>query len=222
MKRDFLLNIDKENPGHAYIILGDQAKRKAWIESFVDFLEVDFADLFFLESLDKIKIQDIRNLQHQISLKPHSSRYKIAVIENANTMTLEASNAILKTLEEPSQNSIIVISTKSEEDLLATVTSRARKIKVFSNSTEPVNKEDKELISSISKMSVKEKFDLAKKISSNNESENFINKLIIILREKMLGKEISVELVEKIQNYRKIFNSNANKRFILENIFLEI
>lgn len=222
MKKDFLLDIDKENPGHAYVILGDQEKRQSWIKSFIDFLKIDPADLFFLESLDKIKIQEIRSLQHQIGLKPHSSKYKVAVIKNAYMMTLEASNALLKTLEEPPQNSIIILSTKTEEDLLATVISRTRKIKVYPSSIKTVDEEDRKAIDSLFKMTVKEKFDLAKKLSNNNHPENFINKVIIVLRENMLKGEVSVDLVEKIQKYKKIFTTNANKRLILENIFLEM
>ena len=77
----------------------------------------------------EIKIEQIRELRHQLSLSPYSADHKIALIEKADWLTNEAGGAFLKTLEEPSRKSLIILTTSAPELLLATLTSRCQLIK---------------------------------------------------------------------------------------------
>jgi len=71
-----------------------------------------------------ISIEQIRNLKEWMALKPFKNPQKIAFIPNANKMTIEAQNSLLKMLEEPPLNSFIVLSCKNKRQLLPTVVSR--------------------------------------------------------------------------------------------------
>ncbi len=75
-----------------------------------------------------IKIAQIRELQSDIIIKPHSN-YKIYVINKAQKMTVESQNALLKTLEEPPEYAIIILITNNKESLLPTIKSRCEIIK---------------------------------------------------------------------------------------------
>ncbi|MEG1312530.1 MAG: DNA polymerase III subunit delta' C-terminal domain-containing protein [Romboutsia sp.] len=75
-----------------------------------------------------IKIVQIRKLQTDIIIKPHKD-YKIYIINEAEKMTIEAQNALLKTLEEPPEYAIIILITSNKEALLATIKSRCEIIK---------------------------------------------------------------------------------------------
>ena len=77
---------------------------------------------------NSIKIAQVRNLQEDIIVKPHKN-YKIYVINKAEKMTVEAQNAILKTLEEPPQYAIMILITNNKEALLDTIKSRCETIK---------------------------------------------------------------------------------------------
>jgi DNA polymerase-3 subunit delta' len=82
-------------------------------------------DLMILEGDDNIKIEEVRNLNHFLSLKASKrNRPKIAVVIDANRMTTEAANALLKTLEEPVGESLIILTAISPELLLPTIVSR--------------------------------------------------------------------------------------------------
>lgn len=81
-----------------------------------------------------IKIAQIRNLQTDIIIKPHKD-YKIYVINNCDKMTIEAQNALLKTLEEPPEYAIIILVTSNKEALLDTIKSRCEIIKFLPIST---------------------------------------------------------------------------------------
>ncbi|MGN6731308.1 MAG: ATP-binding protein, partial [Candidatus Binatia bacterium] len=76
--------------------------------------------------LDKkeISIQQIREIERQLSFRSFSGRHKIAVIDPATLMNLSAQNALLKTLEEPPADSVIVLIAPNSGGLLPTVRSR--------------------------------------------------------------------------------------------------
>lgn len=77
---------------------------------------------------NSIKIAQIRELQSDIIIKPHSN-YKIYIINHAEKMTVESQNALLKTLEEPPEYAIIILITNNKESLLPTIRSRCEIIK---------------------------------------------------------------------------------------------
>jgi DNA polymerase-3 subunit delta' len=93
--------------------------------SFASLSNPDYIELSVGEA---IKIEHIRRLAYQLNLKPYSAKYKVAIIDNAEDMTLEAQNALLKLLEEPKLYTVIVLVTSNAYRLLPTIASRAQKI----------------------------------------------------------------------------------------------
>ena len=80
-------------------------------------------DTFLLQKKERIGIEEIRKLIKKLTLRPFISKYKICLINNANYLTREATNALLKTLEEPKGQTIIIL-ISSEERLPSTLISR--------------------------------------------------------------------------------------------------
>lgn len=77
----------------------------------------------------EISIDQVRQIQHQLSLCPYQAPYKIALINQAERMTREAANALLKTLEEPTQKTILILISSQPQLLLPTIISRCQIIK---------------------------------------------------------------------------------------------
>lgn len=75
-----------------------------------------------------IKINSIRELKKQASLAHIQSRYKIFILINAEMMNAEAANSLLKTLEEPLPNTILLLTTSDRDSLLPTIVSRCQQI----------------------------------------------------------------------------------------------
>lgn len=75
---------------------------------------------------DHITINQIRELQHKLSLRSFLMNYKIAIIDEAETMTEEAANALLKTLEEPTPQTIFMLVSEKKEALPTTIVSRCQ------------------------------------------------------------------------------------------------
>lgn len=80
------------------------------------------------ENYGSIKIEQVRQMRNDINLTPYESHKKIYIIQEAEAMTEEASNALLKTLEEPSLNSLLILTTQAPDRLLATIVSRCQKL----------------------------------------------------------------------------------------------
>lgn len=83
------------------------------------------------EKPNTISIDDIRDqVNNDIEIKPYSSRYKIYIIADADMMTVQAQNAILKTIEEPPEYAVILLLTENAATLLATIRSRCVMLKL--------------------------------------------------------------------------------------------
>lgn len=77
------------------------------------------------EKPNTISVDDIRaQVNNDVAIKPYSSPYKIYLINEAEKMTVQAQNAILKTLEEPPEYAVIILLTTNASSLLPTILSR--------------------------------------------------------------------------------------------------
>ena len=75
-----------------------------------------------------LKIEQIRNLQARIVEKPITSRRKVYVIDDADLMSEESQNCLLKTLEEPPEYVTIILICSNEDNMLSTIKSRCTRI----------------------------------------------------------------------------------------------
>lgn len=80
-------------------------------------------DLHIFED-DAIPVDKVRKISETAFLSPHSASHKIFIIDNAHNMRIEASNAFLKTLEEPGENTLFFLITDKYDRLLPTIRSR--------------------------------------------------------------------------------------------------
>ncbi len=74
-----------------------------------------------------IRIEQIRKLQERLSFRALEAPHKVALIVSAHAMNVPAQNALLKTLEEPPRDTILILVTSAADRLLATIRSRCAK-----------------------------------------------------------------------------------------------
>lgn len=89
-------------------------------------------DVFVIEykGLRDIKVDQIReDVEARLYFKPFEGRYKVAIVDEADRMSHSAQNAFLKTLEEPPNESIIILLTSSPQSLLPTIRSRCQSLR---------------------------------------------------------------------------------------------
>lgn len=83
-------------------------------------------DVLEIDAASNRGIDQIRELREMVRYAPASSRYKVVILDEAHQLTDEASNALLKTLEEPPERVIFILATTQAEDLADTIKSRAQ------------------------------------------------------------------------------------------------
>jgi len=130
---------------HAYLFVGQErlGKKKValeWISLLLgeDVFKANHPDLTLIEPEGKeIQIGQIKQLIWNLSLKPYSAPFKVALIDRAHLMNEEAQASLLKTLEEPKGETLLVLVSEEPKYLLPTIISRVQTIKFY-----PVVKEE--------------------------------------------------------------------------------
>ena len=151
--KEYLEKIVKSNNVlHSYLFLGTEGIGKKEIakefakkilcdtkdddctcKSCVCFDSNNHPDLYIIDKQDEsVKVDEVRALIEKVIEKPIISKRKVYIINNADTMTEEAQNCLLKTLEEPPEFVTIILISSNDNLILNTIKSRCMTIK-FNN-----------------------------------------------------------------------------------------
>jgi len=134
-------SVELKKLSHAYLFSGEEKLGKKTVAlEFIklicgkeDVFEREHPDLFLIspEIGTSIQINQIRELNWKLSLKPSLAPFKVALLDKAHLMNEEAQNCLLKTLEEPRGNAILILISEQPERLFPTILSRCQIIKFF-------------------------------------------------------------------------------------------
>lgn len=195
------------------LCLGDN-KPDCKCKSCIEFDSENNPDFQLINSEnDKIKIEQIREMQRKIAEKPIISHHKVYIIDNADKMTPEAQNCLLKTLEEPPEYIVIILICSNENNLLSTIKSRCTRLHFdkienseildYINKNEP----DKNISPNIIEFA-QGSIGKALKLSENIEIYENVEKLI----EQMKSKD----LIDIMKSAEQLYKSKEEIDFILE------
>ncbi|MFA6320771.1 MAG: DNA polymerase III subunit delta' [Candidatus Omnitrophota bacterium] len=85
-------------------------------------------------------IDKIRAITKDIGLKPYEGKKKVYILDSADSMTQEAQNALLKTLEEPPSDSVLILIVENVSNIFSTIQSRAKRVRFFPLATDEVGR----------------------------------------------------------------------------------
>ena len=194
--------------------------------------KVQSVDRIVLEAENSLGIDDIRSLQHQLSFKPYASSSKIAILPRAEKLTIPAQNAMLKLLEEPPKDTVIILSSPTTEALLPTIVSRCQIIRLISKPQIEINQlilnSQLLIINSILTSGVGERIKIAGEIAQNRGSAiEFCQAQLVIWRKEMLKagsreqKAERAKTLREIQKTLKMLEANVNPKLCLETLLLQ-
>ncbi len=222
-----------------YIIVGNNERNikesilslleSAWKREIEEnIFDISNPDLHILEgtNLTSIGIDDVKNLQKDMIFSPFQELKQIAVIFDAEKLTVQAQNSFLKTLEESNENSIYIFTTSNERNLLPTVLSRS--LKIYTKNIR--EKEDKDDVLDILNMDMVEAFSYIEDVAKDREKTFiFLKKLELSFQKKLeknIKKRDNIERIDKQISYiiksRQAVEANGNRRLLLENLFLDL
>lgn len=154
LKEHFRKAIENHKVSHAYILTGEAGMgRKSIANAFAmtllcekggsepcmvchsckQVLAGSHPDLIYVTHAkpNSIGVDDIREqINDTIMIRPYSSYYKIYIVDEAEKMTVQAQNALLKTIEEPPSYAVVILITTNQEAFLPTILSRCVQLKL--------------------------------------------------------------------------------------------
>ena len=182
------------------------------------------------ENGENIKIDEIRQMQDRIFEKPITSGKKVYVINNAEMMTVEAQNCLLKTLEEPPEFITIILVSNNENTILTTIKSRCAKVVFTEESVEELSENEKERYTELYKVfgninkylsiDLLNKLDILYKDKDNIfENLNFINEIFI---QKSKEDFKYLEYIDYVEETKNKIKQNSNYDMCIDNLILKI
>lgn len=167
-----------------------------------------------------IGIDKAREIKKFLKEKPLSGNSKTVVMLNAEILTTEAQNALLKTLEEPPEYGEIFLLSKTEDALLGTVVSRCKKIRI-QGGDENLEKSE---IYSILELDPGKRMEKAKSLSEKDKDDILfeLERWAAELRkgEKNIKNFANISRILKIKNDME--NINVSTVLALENLLLHL
>ncbi len=196
--------IDKNNLHHAYLIEGDREEVVAEIVLLMREFEVEVSGNpdFIRIATDTLKVEDARNLKSLAGERAGSVNKKIFLI-SANNLLFEAQNTLLKTFEEPIENTHFFVVVPDTSALLNTFLSRFYLIKTKEN-VEIAQAEE------FIKMSLPRRIDFVKELLQEKDEEDEEGNEIIVLnsaRAKALKflNALELKMHNKVTEYPQVF-----------------
>ncbi len=159
---------------------------------------------FYLFDEGSLTIGEVRGMIAKFSLAPFVSSRKIAVIANAHHMTDAAGNALLKTLEEPRGNALLILIANGRASLLPTIVSRALEVRFISP-----------------RQVVSQNYGDQKK----SEFCAILDTQLLKLREKITGSrayDVHFALKQTLGAKKLLMTSNVNPELLMEELHLKL
>ncbi|MDO8443615.1 MAG: hypothetical protein Q7S78_01330 [Candidatus Azambacteria bacterium] len=221
--------IDKDFLSHAYVFYGpDDFKNEIALWFANKLLKNESSkfhpDLFSIESdsNEEISINLVRQLKKFLTLRPCMGEYKIAIVKKAEKLNAYSQNALLKIFEEAPKHAIVILSAKTSDSILNTITSRAVKLSFWQTESEslPGQCVFENLFTSPSA----DRYNYIEKIGAQKALE-FFKEWIAFLRTRFKNsptKEL-VKLLTKNQSiYFKLNETNINPKFAYDELILSL
>lgn len=231
-------SVENDSVSHAYLFCGPRKLGKRTIaENFSEILlqkpisnhpDIHFIERGYGEKEEKltknISIEQIRELTRKLSLSSFLNSYKIGIIKEAELLSIEAANSLLKTLEEPTPRTVIILLTSNINALPLTIVSRCQVFKFFPVANEEIykhlinlgaNRDDARSLAGVSWGKPGLAIDFWKNKDENGEI-SFLNykKIVAGLIDSMKGKTFS----EKMAFFEDIFKEKKDTQELINTL----
>jgi DNA polymerase III delta prime subunit len=211
------------------IVSKNKNEAASYISDLLKEMGVNSLDINLQTYEKTMGIEDVRNIQKAILLKPFRGKTKAVIINAYENITFEAQNSLLKILEEPPANTIIIIATSKKEFLLPTIISRCKIVYLWEKEIKLIQEDFLELqdaLSIIMNGKTGDKLKTAQDIASNRGDMGLWLEKMAIFTKNKLAEDDNIKylnLLKELQKtYRNIKSTNVSKRVAIENLFLSL
>lgn len=223
--------IENGRLAHAYLFVGPKFVDK--IDLVLGFAKKIIAsenlknhpDFSELDCLDDISIEMVRDFIGRIALRPFVAKKKFALISNIENLNIQSSNALLKTLEEPAENTVLVL-TANTRRVLSTIVSRCQVFNInyrLIKDLKRKNNESAQIIDYAGK-SLSERLLAINKFAELEEVDfkQVIENFVYDSAESLFLKPQKYNYLSAGLKAYEDLNTNKNKKLILQGLFMKI
>jgi hypothetical protein len=182
--------------------------------------------LVLADDEESLKISQVRDIKHFLTRKPYGEDSMVVFVPEAHRLTIPAQNALLKTLEEPPEHAILILTTPYEDRLLPTVISRCIVHHAKSNHEEPDSSIDTgALIETLKTASVGEKMAISQGYAFPKPKALVFCKSLIDYYRKALHTDPHHNYAKNIALAQQTITSleqNVDPRLSVEHLFLNL
>jgi len=221
------------------LISQNKEKRRQYIHAFALEHAISQFDITVTEkdeqskNLQSLGIEDIKHMQKKLFLKPMQSKEKLVILDDAQLLTIEAQNSLLKILEEPPENTYIILSSQTRETILPTIISRCQVVELEKEPPILTSEEEKEfvlLLTQLPSMTIGDRLKKAETLGkSKDEALVWLEKMILTCRQQLLKAPNPTRAnpyVGSIQQFQRLYvqlkSTNVNPRFAIEHTLLNL
>ena len=228
MAMSLVAKLEKENhSSHAYLLIGsNQTEIRQGIDYLIKSAGGLADDIVKIEESDdqskseEIKVDAVRHFLHHLCLSPYGP-VRIGIIERCERLNPSSANILLKVLEEPPQN-VILILTSTNEKILATIKSRCRIYKASGLIPRQLSGQAFSYANILS-ANLAEAFKSIEMIVKTDQTCDFLNEFLTETSSKMIQNidPKMEELAENIMTAQRRIKANVNPRLVLENLIIK-
>lgn len=183
-------------------------------------------DVLYLDQ-EKLGVEQSKQIREFLSIKPYSAQGRVVIVLYADNLTLDAQNALLKTLEEPPENAILLLGAENESKFLPTVLSRCQVIHLAIDFGHFIGDESKrshndryvKQIERLQQADIVERFQFIEKLE---EREEFFQSLLVYFSEQLHQQTNTLSFMHDLLEAEKWQKANGNMRAILEYLMLRM
>lgn len=176
-------------------------------------------DVLWLDENTKLGVDIAKQIQQFLSLKPYQGESQAVVIIAAENFTLDAQNALLKTLEEPPHHTTILLGVGTEDQLIPTIISRCQSLNLKDTQAETPEVKFQAEIETLIDLPIEKRFQFIEKLEAREE---FLEALTFYFRKLLLNKPTDTDFLEDLIEAQKWNSANVNIRAILEYLMLKM
>lgn len=182
------------------------------------------------EKENSIGIEEVKKFQKEMMYKPFQEKIQTGIIYQSEKLTPQAQNALLKTLEDSSRNSVYILCVNNEKNLLPTIISRGKMI--YSLNEINSNNNTNSRLEGILEENIVEQFSKIEEFAKSKDSavefinhveEIFKNRLELDIKNgKIDSSKENLAFLKIVQDSREKISSNCNRRLTLEAMLMQL
>src|SRR3989344_3921323 len=177
-------------------------------------------DVLYFTADSKLGVGEAKEIREFFSIKPYSAKGRAVVLEDAGNLTPEAQNALLKTLEEPPEEAILLLGAAATDNFLPTILSRCEIITLKSDTDTPQNRYTD--IQNLLDSDIAERFEYIEKLKDQKKKEELLYALTGYFHQTLRSHTSSgnTDFLNELLRAEEQAKANVNLRGILEYLML--